>query len=444
MAIPFILWFGIIASAWLLLRFAMAGHDNLEAICAIIVVWGTLFFGVLSLPLYIPQYISPPWNMHLAVAITLIIIVFSTVYFAWIKKTPRPPEVRMTAYFETIPPNEDQARFDYHIVAGDRNIRGLQVQVAHGYGEPLTWATLDLRSYSFEEARTRKSGKPIKQMPLGSHQDYVFTFLSIWAHSQRASFKTIDPPAEVPFENIYWKSPYPEVYIRFAGLRKEITEGWVVKFNKPPWKPALHDPVCLFPISSSEGKALIAEREKMRSSAGLEHKVTVYSKDVALGVSMGSAKSEDVSKKTEGTGSGSLGPTSDSAERAEPVERLYELATLRFDIQTTTDWIEIGLVDSRKVTVSNHDLTEGTMKSVEEPNSCHLRVDRPSSQAFFVVATFEVYSGPLLVFLRKSDRGTLKVDVRDKNGRFLDDCEYGATSQKYNYKEFGFDFSDFD
>jgi hypothetical protein len=297
MAIPFILWFGIIASAWLLLRFAMPGHDNLQAICAIILVWGTFFFGFLSLPLYIPQYVSPPWNVHLAVASTLIIIVFSTVYFAWIKKTPRPPEVRMTAYFETIPPNEDQARFDYHIVAGDRNIRRLRVQVAYGYGEPLTWATLDLRPYSFEEARTRKSGKQTKQMRLGSHQDYVFTFLSIWAHTQRASFKTIDPPAEVPFENVYWKSPYPEVYIRFAGLRKEILEGWVVKFNKPPWKPVLNEPVCLFPISSPEGKALIAEREKMRKLGNLEYKFTIYSKNANLGVNMGSVRSQDETKK---------------------------------------------------------------------------------------------------------------------------------------------------
>jgi len=145
MAIPFILWFGTVVLAWLLLRLTMPGHDNLQAVGTIILVWAALFFGVLA----IPQIVPPPWNVHIAVFITLATVVSSTIYFAWIKKLSKPPEVRMTGYFETITPNEDQARFDYHIVAGDRNIRGLQVQVAHGYGERLTWATLDLRPYSF-------------------------------------------------------------------------------------------------------------------------------------------------------------------------------------------------------------------------------------------------------------------------------------------------------
>jgi hypothetical protein len=133
----------------------------------------------------------------------------------------------------------------------------------------------------------------------------------------------------------------------------------------------------------------------------------------------------------------------ENEQGAEPVDRLYELATLRFYIRTTTDWIEIGLVDSIHVTLNNHNLTEGTVKPVEEPNGCHLRIDHPPS-AFFVTVTFEVYSGPLLVFLRKGDLGELKVEVRDKSSRFLQSCEYGATSQKYNYKEFGFDFSNWD
>jgi hypothetical protein len=290
MAMPFILRFGPVVAAWLLLRFTMPGHDDLQALGTIILVWAALFFGVLA----IPQIVPPPWNVHLAVFITLASIALSTIYFVWIKKPLKPPEVRMTGYFETVPPNEDQARFDYHIVAGDRNVLGLQVQVSHGYGEPPPgWATLDLRPYSFEEARLGKSGEPIKQMPLGSHQEYRFTFLSIWAHTQRASFKTIDPPPEIPFESIYWTSPYPEVYIRFAGLRREIVEGWVVKFNPPPWKPVLNPPVRLFPTWSPEGKALIAEREKMRKTSNVDYKVTIYSKDghVAIG-SIGSSQHE--------------------------------------------------------------------------------------------------------------------------------------------------------
>jgi len=156
-------------------------------------------------------------------------------------------------------------------------------------GQPLTFDPTVL----FEEARLGKGGEPIREMPLGSHQEYRFTFLSIWAHTQRASFKTIDAQPEIPFGNIYWTSPYPEVYIRFAGLRKEIVEGWVVKFNKPPWKVALNPPVRLFPTWSPEGKALIAEREKLRKAANADYKVTVYSKNGHVGWgSIGSSQDE--------------------------------------------------------------------------------------------------------------------------------------------------------
>lgn len=129
---------------------------------------------------------------------------------------------------------------------------------------------------------------------------------------------------------------------------------------------------------------------------------------------------------------------------ATPVERDYETATLKFKIWSTTDWIEVGLVDSRHVTINSHSLSKGTVKSVEEPNSSHLRIDQPDSE-FAVTATFEVYSGPLFVFTRKGDIGVLKVDVLNKNSMLLFEIpEYGVTDQKYNRKEFGFEFNDWD
>jgi hypothetical protein len=137
-------------------------------------------------------------------------------------------------------------------------------------------------------------------------------------------------------------------------------------------------------------------------------------------------------------------PSELTEEGAESVERMYEFATLRFDIRSTTDWIEIGLVDSTRVTIKNHNLLKGTVEPVEEPNSCHLRID-PLQPTFFVTATFEVYSGPLLVFLRKGDLGKVKVDILNKNGVLVFKIpETGKTAQKYNYKDFGFEFDDWD
>jgi hypothetical protein len=131
-------------------------------------------------------------------------------------------------------------------------------------------------------------------------------------------------------------------------------------------------------------------------------------------------------------------------EKAVPVEREYGNATLKFRIWSTTDWIEVGLVDSRHVTIKNRSLSKGTVKSVEEPNSSHIRIDHPDS-AFVVTATFNVYSGPLFVFTRKGDIGTLKVDILNKNDELLFQIpEYGTTDQKFNHKEFGFEFNDWD
>ena len=135
----------------------------------------------------------------------------------------------------------------------------------------------------------------------------------------------------------------------------------------------------------------------------------------------------------------------DSELKPTPVERGYDIATLRFRIWSTTDWIEIGLVDSRHVTIKNHSLSKGNVKTVEEPNSSHLRIDQPDPE-FVVTATFEVHSGPLFVFTRKGDYGTLKVDIFNKNNeRIWEIPEYGKNDKKYNYcEQLGFDFNEYD
>jgi hypothetical protein len=141
---------------------------------------------------------------------------------------------------------------------------------------------------------------------------------------------------------------------------------------------------------------------------------------------------------------------SEQNERPAVVDRWYGSATLKFKISTTTDWIEIGLSDSKQVTVNNHDLLKGTIQSIEEPNSSHLRIDlrgKPDEAITFLVsATFEAYAGgPIFVFVRKGDHGTLRVDVLNENDKLLFEMpEYGRTAQKYNYKDFGFDFDYWD
>jgi hypothetical protein len=83
MTVSFILYLTILALAWLvLLRRKMPNHENLQAVCSIIAVWATLFFGVLA----ISQYIPSPSNYYLAVIISVGAFVFSGVYFGYIKR----------------------------------------------------------------------------------------------------------------------------------------------------------------------------------------------------------------------------------------------------------------------------------------------------------------------------------------------------------------------
>jgi len=60
----------------------MPNHERLQAVCAIIAIWAALFFGVLA----IPQYVPSPWNWYLTVIVTVGVLIFSTVYFGYIKR----------------------------------------------------------------------------------------------------------------------------------------------------------------------------------------------------------------------------------------------------------------------------------------------------------------------------------------------------------------------
>jgi hypothetical protein len=269
----------------------MPDHENLQAVIAIMVGWTAIVGTIYILA---AQMLYPFTGLA-----TIATVVFSIVYFGYIKR-PKPrapliePEIKMHAFFETTPPNPDLVRFDYHIKAGEKHIPALEVQVSHGYDSPLMWASLDLRRDTFGQPR---AGKPIKRISLIPYQEYWFTFVSMRAVSHQASMKTIDPPPEVPFESIHWKSVYPIVYIRFLGLRKQIEQSWVVRFNDPPW--TLHPtgigqlPVELFPTTSPEGIAMIEDRERKSGRKTTDAKWTAMSNDPNIGVSMPIYKEPD-------------------------------------------------------------------------------------------------------------------------------------------------------
>ncbi len=134
-------------------------------------------------------------------------------------------------------------------------------------------------------------------------------------------------------------------------------------------------------------------------------------------------------------------------EEAEPVERLYGRATLVFKIRSTTDWLAVGLVDSKRVEIIDWKSVKGqapmSPRPTDDPNLSHFRLDHPlvPELELEVNATFEVYVGDhVTVFLRKGNAGNLKVDVFNETGKYLRGCSYTGTSEKDNYKEFGFDF----
>ena len=295
MATPFIFLWPLIALAWLLMvRKTMPDHENLQAVLGIIFGWTAAVGAIATLA---PQVLYPYTAL-----VTVVTAIFAVIYFGYIKRPKKrtpliEPEIKMHGFFETIPPNPDLVRFDYHIKAGEKHIPALEIQVSYGYDSPLMWATLDLRRDSFGQPRT---GKPVKRISLIPFQEFWFTFVAIRAFSHHASMKTINPPPEVPFEDIYWKSPYPIVYIRFLGLRKQVEQAWVVRFNDPPWQ--MHPtgigqlPVELFPATSPEGEAMIKDRERKLETKASNVTWTVVSDNPNIGVSMAThEKSEEKS-----------------------------------------------------------------------------------------------------------------------------------------------------
>jgi len=117
------------------------------------------------------------------------------------------------------------------------------------------------------------------------------------------------------------------------------------------------------------------------------------------------------------------------------------LALLKFKIASTTDWFEIGVKDSRLVSIKEYEETKGTMKPPdpkESPIGAYFHVnhkDSPELEAA-ISATFQVISRDIIIVLRKGNLGKLKIELYDKSDKLLGQKEYLRGQGEYNEVEF--------
>jgi hypothetical protein len=127
------------------------------------------------------------------------------------------------------------------------------------------------------------------------------------------------------------------------------------------------------------------------------------------------------------------------------VQLEYDIRVLKFDIRSTTDWFEVGLRNSRKLTVQKSNATKGKMLPLEldaDLAGQYFRIRHEEFLEVTITATFEVYSADfVVVFLRKGDEGVLTVQVLDDRGRKLGDpYSYSLSGTPRNHVEFSREF----
>ncbi len=114
------------------------------------------------------------------------------------------------------------------------------------------------------------------------------------------------------------------------------------------------------------------------------------------------------------------------------IQLIYDTRVLNFYIQSTTNWFEVGLRNSRKLTIQKSLITKGTMLPLEQDADLagqYFRIRHEDSLEVTVTATFEFYSADfVVVVLRKGDQGVLTVQVLDENGKKL------GPSYSYSHK----------
>ena len=272
MTSPFILWFGIITLAWLVLRLKMPHYERLQAVGLFALVWLGLFFGLLAIP-----QIPSPLNLYLAAMATVVVLLLAVVYFGYFERAKYPlKEVRLS-------PNIDLSRgivvYNLTVVSGENAIRRFEAQVSYGYGVPTKWANLDLREYSLEELLDGKEGKPKKGIPLLRNDQRTFTLVGLWSREDRGTFKTVGTSDGFFFKNIYWLDPFPEIYVKFVGVTEPKGKDYVVSFAKDTQDPS----VDLFSKETKLAKHCIAKREQIVGRKLADDKITVWNRNKELG-----------------------------------------------------------------------------------------------------------------------------------------------------------------
>ena len=125
------------------------------------------------------------------------------------------------------------------------------------------------------------------------------------------------------------------------------------------------------------------------------------------------------------------------------VERRYDILDLKFNIKSTTSWFELGVRDSRKMTIQETDMTKGKMRSLEPAADLagqyfHVTAESAKLEAT-ITTTFEVYGASfIIVFLRKADNGKLIVQILNSKGEKIGE-PYPYSRYRYprNHVEFG-------
>ncbi len=223
----------------------------------------------------------PEYWTQLAVGLTLAAI--GVLYWGWKPEIERwfkerqntslaieEPQIHLNQH-DFVNGENPLVKFDYEIRASQIPIDTLEVQVAYGYPDPLRWANLDLREYSFTEAETGKTGEPVQRISLLRHDVKRFTFVTIWYKDKkakiRATMRTMDSASMVPvdFKKIPWL-PWLRFYVRFIGLQKIIQKEYMIDYNEPPWEIGSNipskRPVELVEADSDRGRELIAAEER--------------------------------------------------------------------------------------------------------------------------------------------------------------------------------------
>lgn len=135
-----------------------------------------------------------------------------------------------------------------------------------------------------------------------------------------------------------------------------------------------------------------------------------------------------------------------SAEPEEPeyVKRIYGKATVVFKVNSTAKWFDVGLQGSRSVKILEHSPTEPVQpQPTNYPNQSYFTISQGKENEkkiqeleISVKAEFNVLAGDnIAIFTRKSNEGTLRVQIFDTDGFLRGEFPTEQTGEPDNFDE---------